>query len=105
MEKHQMEKFLTVEKNQIFGNENKDNLLVITKLVLKSKKELIESMSLGYCKIQRENCTEKISEAIEQWYHPNMEIKEIKLIIENVGMNKSEVPDVTDSVRKLLMEG
>jgi uncharacterized protein YeeX (DUF496 family) len=55
------------------------------------------------CEDQKVKCSESIIKAINDYHHPGMSTEEIVTIIRNVNNNRTQAPDLTDTVRALII--
>lgn len=55
------------------------------------------------CDEQKVKCTDTIIKAITDYHHPGMSTEEIVTIIRNVNANRTQSPELTDTVRALII--
>jgi hypothetical protein len=80
-----------------------EDLDEIKKIILTGSQAQLQQIEEGLCQKQRENCAKSISEALDKYYHPGMSLMEIQKIVQNVASNRAETPNVTDTVRFLIV--
>lgn len=78
-------------------------LQLINETVIISNQQPLQKIEERLCQTQRMNCAKAVGEALDRYYHPGMSLKEVKLIVDTVTQTKAELPNITETVRFLIV--
>lgn len=84
-------------------NLSQSELEMINESVLVSNQQKLQQIEEKLCQSQRINCGEAVIAALEKYHHAGMSLEEVKKIVLTVSNHRAESPNITDTVRFLLV--
>jgi uncharacterized protein YpuA (DUF1002 family) len=81
-----------------------DDVKKIDEMIIKGQQNQLFKIEMELCRSQKNQCINELHFAMDKYHHKGMTTEEVKTIMQNVLTHKAPTPDITDTVRLLLLE-